>query len=160
MRVPSPRQPPVMRVRHRSLSLTASTLHPAVAAISILSLWRRAVSSSAAELGSVGEFRGSRVGLNDGVGAVRACGVLPARQDHKAARFEQKQEHRHSRGQVVVVHRGLRPSLRGALVLVATVATAMMAMMAMATATREVAWQRRGGDMRCRQSEGVRGRQR
>lgn len=87
MGVPRPRQPPVMRVRHHSLLLTASTLYPAVAAISILSLWRRAVSSSAAELGSVGKFRGLRMGLNDGVSAVCVCGVLLARQDHEAARF-------------------------------------------------------------------------
>ena len=97
----------------------------------------------------VGEFRGSRVGPNDGVGAVRACGVLLARQDDEAARFEQMRELRHPRGQDVGVRRGMRPSLRGALVLAATAAAA----------TREVVSQRRG-DIRYRQSEGVRGRQR
>ena len=122
---------------------------------------------------SVGEFRGSRVSLNDGVGAVcmwgvlpvhrddklrrrragqrlrvlrptcgpqqwcrcqRACGVRLARRDDKAVRFEQGWEHRDLCGQVIIATRGLRLSLRGALVLVATVATAMMVMMAMATA--------------------------
>ena len=55
-----------------------------------------------------------------------------------------------SRGQVVAVRRVLRPSLRGALVLVATVATTMMAMeitAAAAAATREVALPRRGNAM-------------
>ena len=55
-----------------------------------------------------------------------------------------------SRGQVVAVCRVLRPSLRGALVLVATVATMMMAMeitAAAAAATREVALPRRGNAM-------------
>ena len=34
---------------------------------------------------SVGEFRGSRVSLNDGIGAVRAWGILPACRDDEAA---------------------------------------------------------------------------
>jgi len=62
------------------------------------------------------------------------------------------------------VRRGLCPSLRGALVLVATVAMAMMAMMAMvimpaaATATREVALPRQGDAiaMAMRDGDGVR----
>ena len=83
---------------------------------------------------NVGKFRGSRVSLNDGVGAVRAWGVLPAHQDDEVARFEQNRDRRHSCGQVVAVRRGLCSLLHGALVLVATVATA-----AMATAMREVA---------------------
>ena len=55
-----------------------------------------------------------------------------------------KRTRRDARKQVAVVHHGLRPSLCGALVLVAIVATAMMAMMVMvitpaaATATQEV----------------------
>ena len=97
-----------MRFRHRSLSLIASTLCPAVAAIFVLSPWRRAVSSSAAELGSAGEFRGLHVALDDGADAVCACGVLLARHDDEAARFERERERGHSRVQVVVVHSGLR----------------------------------------------------
>jgi len=54
--------------------------------------------------------------LGDGVDAVRACSVLLARRDDKAARFEQGRERRHARGhlcghargQVAVVHRRLR----------------------------------------------------
>lgn len=76
---------------------------------------------STAELGSVDEFHGAHVVLDDGAGAVRACGVLLARRDGEAARFEQARE------QVVVVHRGLRPSLHGALVLLAAVVVAMVA---------------------------------
>jgi len=85
---------------------------------------------------------------DDGGDAVRAWGVLLACCDDEAARFKQEQEHGHSRGKVVVVHRGLRPSLRCALVVVATVAAAMMAMATTAAAaTREVALQRRGNAM-------------
>jgi len=86
------------------------------------------------------------VGPNDGVRAMRAWGVLLARQDDEAAQFEQKQERMHPRGQVIGVRRGVRPLLHGALVLAATVATAMRAMMTAAaavTATREFASQRR-----------------
>jgi len=89
---------------------------------------------STAELGSIDKFRGLHVVPDDGTNAVCACGVLLACRDDEAARFEQVRERRHSREQIVVVHRGLRPSLRGALVLLATVAMAMMA--AAATATR------------------------
>ena len=114
---------------------------------------------------TAGEFRGLHVGLSDGASAVNTDGVLLARWDDEVARFEQRRERRHSRRQVVRMRRGLRPSLRGALVLVATVATEMVGMMAVATgevvatATREVAFQRRV-IIQCRQSEGVRGRQR
>ena len=67
----------------------------------------------------------------------------------EAAQFKQEQEPGHSRGKVVVVHRGLRPSLRCALVVVATVVAAMMAMATTAAAatTREVALRRRGNAM-------------
>jgi len=107
------------------------------------------VSPSAAELGCVCEFRGSYVVPDDGGDAVRAWGVLLACCDDEAARFKQELEHGHSRGKVVVVHRGLRPSLRCALVVVvATVAGAMMAMATTAArATREVALWRRGNAM-------------
>ena len=76
-----------MRFRHRSLSLIASTLCPTVAAIFVLSPWRRVVSSSAAKLGSVGKFQGLRLGLKNGAGAVHACGELLARRDDEAERF-------------------------------------------------------------------------
>jgi len=72
--------------------------------------------------------------LNEGADAVCACGVLLVRRDDEVAR--------HSREQVIIVHRGQHPSLRGALVLVATVVT-MMVMATMAMATREVAFPRR-----------------
>ena len=55
-----------------------------------------------------------------------------------------------SRGQVIAVHHVLHPSLRGALVLVATVATTVMAMEIMAAAVaamREVALPRWGNAM-------------
>ena len=52
--------------------------------------------------------------------------------------------HGHSHEQVVIVHRGQRPSLRGALVLVATAVRRIVAMATTAvTATREVALPRR-----------------
>jgi len=47
--------------------------------------------------------------LDDGVDAVRACGVLLARRDDEAARFEQERERWYSRGQVVVVHHRVGP---------------------------------------------------
>ena len=47
--------------------------------------------------------------LDDGVDAVRACGVLLARRDDEAARFEQERGRGHSRGQVVVVHHRVCP---------------------------------------------------
>lgn len=47
--------------------------------------------------------------LDDGVDAVRACGVLLARRDDEAARFEQERERGHERGQVVVVHHCVGP---------------------------------------------------
>ena len=76
---------------------------------------------STAELGSVDKFHGVHVVLDDGAGAVRACRVLLACCNGEAARFEQARE------QVVVVHHGLRPSLYGALVLLAAVVVAMVA---------------------------------
>jgi len=121
-----------------------------------------AVNSSAAELGSTGKFRGPHVDPDDGADAVRACGVLLARRDDEAGRFEQERKRGHSHGQVVAVRRGLRPSLRGALVLVATVATTTMAMMAMeikaaaAAATREVALPRQGNAMAMCDGNGTR----
>ena len=99
------------------------------------------------------------MGSNDGIGAMHACGVLLACQDDKAAQFEQMQELRHLRGQDVGVRRGMRLSLRGALVLAATAVAAMRAMTRAAAATQEVVSQRHS-DIRYRQSEGVRGRQR
>ena len=93
---------------------------------------------------------------DDGADAVRACGVLLARRDDEAGRFEQERKRGHSRRQVVAVHRGLCPSLRGALVLVATVATTMMAMEIKAAATREVALPRRGNAMAMCDGDGTR----
>ena len=52
---------------------------------------------------------------------MHTCGVLLARRDGEAAQFEQVRQ------QVVVVHRGLCPSLHGALVLLAAVVVAMVA---------------------------------
>jgi len=77
----------VTRVRHRSSSLTAGTLYPAVAAIPILNLWHCTIPFSAAELGSVGEFRGSHLVPNDGTDAVYMCGLLFVRCDDEAAQF-------------------------------------------------------------------------
>jgi len=117
------------------------------------------VNSSAAELGSTGKFRGPHVDPNDGADAVHVCGVLLACRDDEAGQFEQERKRRHSRGQVVVVRRGLRPSLRGALVLVATVATTMMVMMAIeikAAAMQEVALPRRGNAMAMCDGDGTR----
>ena len=128
---------------------------------------------SAAKLGSVCEFWGSHSVPNDGADAVCVCGELLASCDDESARFERERERGHlrgyshghlrghlrghshghsradkSRGQFAVVHRGLRPSLRGALVLVATVAATMMAMATTAAVvTREVALLRRGDAM-------------
>ena len=74
-----------------------------------------------------------------------ACGVLLARRDEEAARVEQVRERGYSRNQDVAVRHGLHPSLRGALMLVATVAAGVMAMATTpAAATREVALLRRG----------------
>ena len=61
-----------------SLSLTAGMLYPAVAAISILALERHAVTFSAPEPGSAGEFQGPRVVPDNGADAMRACGELLA----------------------------------------------------------------------------------
>ena len=105
------------------------------------------MSPSAAELGSVCEFRGSHVVADNGSDAVRTWGVLLACCDGEAAQFKQERERGHSRGKVVVVHRGLRSSLRCALVVVATVAAAMMAMATTAAATRGVTLQRWGNAM-------------
>jgi len=53
-------------------------LYPAVAAISILALERRAVTFSAPEPGSAGEFQGLDVVPDNGADAMRACGELLA----------------------------------------------------------------------------------
>jgi len=58
-----------------------------------------AVTSSAAELGSTGKFRGPHVDPDDGTDAVHACGVLLARRDDEAEWFEQERKHGHSRRQ-------------------------------------------------------------
>jgi len=70
-----------------SSSLTAGTLYPAVAANFILCLGRRAVSSSAAEPGSVGVVPGLHVDLNNCFSAVRVCGILLARRNDEAERL-------------------------------------------------------------------------
>lgn len=85
--------------------------------------------------------------LDDGVDAVRACGVLLVHRDDEAAQFKQERERGNSRRQVVVVYCGLRPLLRGALVLVATVTMAKMGKATTAAATREVVLPRRGNAM-------------
>jgi len=135
------------------------------------------VTPSAAKLGSVCKFRGSHIVPDDGANAMWVCGELLASCDDESAQFEQEREcghlhgysHGHPRGhshghpcghshghpqadrscrQFAVVRRGLRPSLRGALVLVAMVAATMMAMATTAAVvTREVALLRRGDAM-------------
>ena len=76
-------------------------------------------------------------GPNDGVGAVRACSVLPARRDDETAQFEQKRQRSHSRRQVVMVRHGMGCVCRFVVpwcwwATVATATTATMAAMAMA----------------------------
>jgi len=156
-----------MRIRCRSSPPIAGTLHLAVAAISVLNLWHCAVVPSTAELGSVCKFRGLHIVPDDGTDAACVCRELLASCDGKSVRFEQEQERRRagirmgicmgirvdiradrSRQQIAVVRPGLCPLLRGALVLVATVAAAMAAMATTAAVvTREVTSLRRGDAM-------------
>jgi len=49
-----------------------------------------AVTSSAAELGSTGKFRGLHMDPDNGADAVRMCSVLLAHRDDKAGWFEQE----------------------------------------------------------------------
>jgi len=73
---------------HRCLSLlTAGTPNPAATAVSILSLERPTVTFSAAELGSVGKFRGSHLVPDDSADAMYMCGLLLASCDDKAVWF-------------------------------------------------------------------------
>ena len=122
---------------------------------------------STAELGSVFEFRGLHIVPDDGADAACVCGELLTSCDGESVWFEQERERRHagirvgirmgiradiradrSRQQIAVVRPGLCPSLRGALVLVATVAAAMAAMATTAAVvTREVASLRQGDAM-------------
>jgi len=67
-------------------------LCPTVATIPILSLWHCAVSSSAAELGSVGEFWGLHMVPDDSADAMCMCSLLLACCDDEAAWFKQEQE--------------------------------------------------------------------
>jgi len=76
-----------MRVHCRSSSLTAGTPNLAATAISILSWERPAVTFSAAELGSVGKFRGSHLVPDNSADAVYMCGLLLASCDDEAAWF-------------------------------------------------------------------------
>jgi len=76
---------------------------------------------STAKLGSIDKFYGMHVVLDNGTGAVHTCGVLLAHHDGEAIQFEQVRQ------QVMVVDRGLRPSLHGALVLLAAVVVVMVA---------------------------------
>ena len=70
LHVPHPPKRPVMRVHRRSSSLTADTLYPAAAAISVLRLWRRAIKFLCCRAGQRWRSsRGSCVGLNDGADA-------------------------------------------------------------------------------------------
>ena len=143
------------------------TLHLAVDAISVYNLWHCAVVPSTAELGSVCKFRGSHIVPDDSADAVCVCGELLTSCDGESVWFEQERERGHagiragirmgiradictdrSCGQVAVVRPGLRPSLCGALVLVATVAAMMTAMATTAAVVmQEVASLRRGDAM-------------